>query len=79
MPCTVLVDLELMPATPPRGVLFLRWHLRSSGSCVPCYCHAAATYGKYLAVNGHDDKILEILNDELEHSRELQEAMEMNL
>ena len=41
--------------------------------------HAAATYGKYLAVNGHDDKILEILNDELEHSRELQEAMEMNL
>ena len=41
--------------------------------------HAAATYGKYLAVNGHDDKILEILNGELEHSRELQEAMEMNL
>ncbi|BCU93797.1 MAG: hypothetical protein CM15mV3_0830 [Caudoviricetes sp.] len=34
--------------------------------------HAAATYGKYLAVNGHDDKILEILNDELEHPRELQ-------
>ena len=39
--------------------------------------HAAATYGKYLAVNGHDDKILEILNDELQHSRELQQAMEI--
>ena len=39
--------------------------------------HAAATYGKYLAVNGHDDKILEILNDELEHSRELHNAMEL--
>ena len=25
--------------------------------------HAAETYGKYLALNGHDDKILEILND----------------
>ena len=33
--------------------------------------HAATTYAKYLALNGHDDKILEILNDELEHSREL--------
>ena len=39
--------------------------------------HAAETYGKYLALNGHDDKILEILNDELAHSKELQEAMEM--
>ena len=39
--------------------------------------HAAATYGKYLAVNGHDDKILEILNDELEHSRELHNAIEL--
>jgi hypothetical protein len=39
--------------------------------------HAAETYGKYLAINGHDDKILEILNDELEHSRELYKAMEM--
>ena len=39
--------------------------------------HAAETYGKYLAVNGHDDKILEILNDELEHSRELYKAMEL--
>ena len=38
--------------------------------------HAAETYAKFLAVNGHDDKILEILNDELEHSRELQQAME---
>ena len=39
--------------------------------------HAAETYGKYLAINGHDDKILEILNDELAHSKELHEAMEM--
>ena len=38
--------------------------------------HAATTYAKYLADHGHDDKILEILNDELEHSRELQFAME---
>ena len=38
--------------------------------------HAAETYAKYLALKGHDDKILEILNDELEHSRELQQAME---
>ena len=37
--------------------------------------HAAETYGKYLALNGHDDKILEILNDELNHSQELQLAM----
>ena len=39
--------------------------------------HAAETYGKYLALNGPDDKILEILNDELEHSRELHEAIEL--
>tara|TARA_R100000353_G_scaffold120973_1_gene86064 strand:- start:14 stop:514 length:501 start_codon:yes stop_codon:yes gene_type:complete len=39
--------------------------------------HAATTYAKYLALNDHEDKILEILNDELEHSRELQIAMEM--
>ena len=39
--------------------------------------HAAETYGKYLALNGHDDKIVEILNDELEHSRELHKAMEL--
>ena len=39
--------------------------------------HAATTYAKFLAYNGHDDKILEILNDELQHSRELHNAMEM--
>ena len=39
--------------------------------------HAAETYAKYLALNGPDDKILEILNDELEHSRELHNAMEI--
>ena len=39
--------------------------------------HAATTYAKHLALNGHDDKILEILNDELAHSKELQTAMEI--
>ena len=39
--------------------------------------HAATTYAKYLALNGPDDKILEILNDEMEHARELQKAMEL--
>ena len=39
--------------------------------------HAATTYAKYLADNGHDDKILEILNDELQHARELEKAMEV--
>ena len=39
--------------------------------------HAAETYAKYLALNGHDDKILEILNDELHHSKELSDAMEI--
>ena len=39
--------------------------------------HSAETYGKYLALNGPDDKILEILNDELEHSRELSEAIKL--
>ena len=39
--------------------------------------HAAATYAKYLGMNGHDDKILEILNDELEHSSELLHAIEI--
>ena len=39
--------------------------------------HAATTYAKYLADAGHDDKILEILNDELTHSNELLNAMEL--
>ena len=39
--------------------------------------HAATTYAKHLALSGHDDKILEILNDELQHSQELKKAMEM--
>tara|TARA_Y100000004_G_scaffold14981_1_gene15795 strand:- start:538 stop:1038 length:501 start_codon:yes stop_codon:yes gene_type:complete len=39
--------------------------------------HAATTYAKYLGLNEHDDKILEILNDELNHARELHSAMEM--
>ena len=39
--------------------------------------HAATTYGTYLALNGHDDKILEILNDELQHVYELHQSMEL--
>ena len=39
--------------------------------------HAATTYAKHLALNGPDEKILEILNDELTHSHELLKAMEM--
>ena len=39
--------------------------------------HAATTYAKYLGENGPDEKILEILNDELQHSHELLQAMEM--
>ena len=39
--------------------------------------HAAETYAKFLALNGHDEKILEILNDELHHSKELKEAMDL--
>ena len=39
--------------------------------------HAAETYAKHLAVHGPDEKILEILNDELHHSQELQEAMKL--
>ena len=37
--------------------------------------HAAVTYAKYLALYGHDDKILEIMNDEIQHSQELAEAI----
>jgi len=39
--------------------------------------HAAETYGKYLAYNGPDEKILEILNDELQHSKELHDAIKL--
>ena len=40
--------------------------------------HAATTYAKFLADNGPDEKILEILNDELQHAKELHDAMELN-
>ena len=41
--------------------------------------HAAeGTYAKYLALNSHDDKILEILNDELNAKRTLHNAMDLN-
>ena len=39
--------------------------------------HAAETYAKYLAINGPDAKILEILNDELAHVHEITKAMEI--
>ena len=39
--------------------------------------HAAETYAKYLAFHGHDDKILEILNDELQHANELHKAIKL--
>lgn len=39
--------------------------------------HAATTYGKYLAIHGHDDKILEILNDEIHHAQELENAIKL--
>ena len=39
--------------------------------------HAATTYAKYLAENGPDEKILEILNDELQHSNELHNAIKL--
>jgi|TARA_B100000085_G_scaffold113077_1_gene103236 hypothetical protein len=38
--------------------------------------HAAETYAKYLALKGPDEKILEILNDELHHAHELELAIE---
>ena len=39
--------------------------------------HAATTYGKYLAIHGHDDKILQILNDEIHHAQELETAIKL--
>ena len=39
--------------------------------------HAATTYAKFLAYNGHDEKILEILNDELQHAHELHKAIKL--
>ena len=40
--------------------------------------HAAITYGKYLACeDSNDEDILRIMNDEIEHSRELHKAMEL--
>ena len=39
--------------------------------------HAATTYAKYIAYNGDDEKILEILNDELQHAHELHKAIKL--
>ena len=37
--------------------------------------HAYETYSKYLEVNPHDHRIIEIAQDELNHAAELKEAM----
>ena len=69
-PCTYLLlgQRGLLLVDLPRSAYHLSYEVE---------IHAAETYAKYLALNGHDDKILEILNDELEHSRELHKAMEI--
>ena len=52
-----------------------------SSVCIPSVLrsrvHAATTYAKYLAYNGEDEKILEILNDELQHAHELHKAIKL--
>ena len=39
--------------------------------------HAAHTYEKFLETNKDDERIVEIMNDELEHASELANAMEL--
>ena len=39
--------------------------------------HAYETYAKYLAYHPEDTKIAEIAQDELDHARELQHAMNL--
>jgi len=39
--------------------------------------HAAHTYKKFLETNKDDERIVEIMNDELEHASELANAMEL--
>jgi len=39
--------------------------------------HAAHTYEKFLETNKDDERIVEIMNDELEHASELSNAMEL--
>ena len=39
--------------------------------------HAAHTYEKFLETNKDDERIVEIMNDELEHARELLNAIEL--
>jgi len=39
--------------------------------------HAAHTYEKFLETNKDDERIVEIMNDELEHAKELSNAMEL--
>ena len=52
----------------PRGAYNLSYEIE---------LHAATTYGKYLAIHGPDEKILQILNDEIQHSQELHRAIEL--
>jgi len=39
--------------------------------------HAAHTYEKFLETNKDDERIVEIMNDEVEHAKELLNAMEL--
>ena len=79
----VIGSIALLPDTSFSYIIGSMWILLG-GSPRSAYhlsyeveIHAATTYAKYLAENGPDEKILEILNDELAHSKELEEAMEM--
>ena len=63
-----IIGSMFITVDPPRSAYHLSYEVE---------IHAATTYAKYLAENGPDEKILEILNDELAHSKELEEAMEM--
>ena len=79
---TIILLTALLPSTSFLSTIGVMWFITGWAPRLAYHLsyeveiHAAETYGKYLALNGHDDKILEILNDELEHSRELQQAME---
>ncbi len=79
----LILSIALSPSTSSLSIIGSMWFITGwllSLHTILSYeveIHAAETYAKYLAVNGPDEKILEILNDELTHSRELHNAMEM--
>ena len=71
----LILSIALSPSTSSLSIIGSMWFI--TGCFKSAYhlsyeveIHAAETYAKYLAVNGPDEKILEILNDELNHSRE---------